>query len=79
MLMPMNLKDLYDEGGFAALKRLAEKAGTDPQYLRQCATGWRGKRPSPPLAGRLIAAEPRLTYEDLYRQAAEGSGGQEAA
>lgn len=62
----MNLHDIYQEGGFAALRRLAEAAGTDPQYLRQCATGWRGKQPSPKLARRLIAAEPRLTLDALY-------------
>lgn len=74
MLLDMNLRELYDEGGFAALKRLAEAANTDPQYLRQCAKGWRGKRPSPDLALRLIAAEPRLTLEDLYGQAASAAG-----
>lgn len=63
----MNLRDLYEKEGFDALKALAKSAGTDPQYLRQCATNWRGKRPSPDLARRLIAADPRLTWEDMYR------------
>ena len=75
----MNPYDLYEEGGFPALKRLAEAAGTDPQYLRQCATPWRGKRPSPELAMRLIAAEPRLTLDDLYRTPTEGSDSRDGA
>lgn len=70
----MNLRDLYEEGGFAALKVLAKAADTDPQYLRQCALGWRKKRPSPELAWRLIEADPRLTLEDLYRSSAPSSG-----
>jgi hypothetical protein len=62
----MNLSDIYKEGGFGALKRLAEITGNDPQYLRQIATGWRGKRPSPELAMRLIEADPRLTLAELF-------------
>lgn len=64
----MNLYDLYELEGLQGLRRLAEKAGTDPQYLRQCATGWRNKKPSPPLAERLIEADPRLTWEDMYKR-----------
>lgn len=84
----MNLHDLYQEGGFAALKRLAEATHTNAQYLRQCATRWRGKQPSPRLARRLIAAEPRLRLEDLYdtdtrapppTQEARAPGGRRAA
>lgn len=70
----MNLFDLYEQEGYEALKRLANAAGTDPQYLRQCATGWRGKRPSPELAAKLIEADSRLTWEAMYRpRAAEAS------
>lgn len=39
----INLRDIYEQEGFASLKRLAKAAGINPQYLRQCATGWRGK------------------------------------
>ena len=63
----MNLHDIYQLEGFAGLKRLAEATEADPQYLRQCATGWRGKRPSPTLAQRLIDADSRLTWEAMYR------------
>jgi hypothetical protein len=62
----LSLRDIYQEGGFSALKRLAEASGADAQYLRQCATGWRGRQPSPRLAKRLIAADPRLSLEALY-------------
>jgi len=62
----MNLLDIYEEGGFHALRELAEKANTDAQYLRQLATGWRGKKPGPKLSKRLIEADPRLTWSGLY-------------
>lgn len=61
----MNLNDIYIEEGFAGLKRLAAAAGTDPQYLRQCAIGWRNKRPSPELAMKLIEADGRLDFKAL--------------
>lgn len=44
---------------------LAAKVGCNPKYLYQCATQWRGKRPSPELARTLVAADPRLTLEEL--------------
>lgn len=68
----MNLNDIYQEGGFPALKLLAKKAGTDAQYLRQCATRWRGKRPSPELAWKLMDADSRLTWEDIYPRPDQG-------
>jgi hypothetical protein len=61
----MNLSDIYKTEGFAGLKRLAEMTGADPQYLRQCATGWRNKRPSPELADQLTLADPRLDFRSL--------------
>jgi hypothetical protein len=61
----MNLHDIYKNEGFAGMKRLAEATGADAQYLRQCATGWRGKRPSPELAAKLITADPRLDFQAL--------------
>lgn len=64
----MNLADIYDSEGFDGLKRLAEATGTSPQYLRQIATGWRNKRPSPELAARLIDIDSRLSWDDLYRR-----------
>ncbi len=61
----MTLFEVYESGGRKALAALAKAAGTDTTYLYQLATGWRGKRPSPDLCKRLIAADPRLSYEDL--------------
>ena len=69
----MTLHDLYKEGGFQALKRLGERAGANPQYLHQCATRWHGKEPSPTLARRFRAAEPRLTWDGLYPPLDEAS------
>lgn len=68
----MTLNELYTLEGFQGLKRLAAAAGTDAQYLRQCATGWRNKRPSPELAEKLIAAEPRLTWEGIFKPRRQG-------
>ena len=61
----MDLGDIYEQEGYAGLKRLAEATGCSPQYLRQCATGWRGKRPSPELAAKLADADPRLSFRKL--------------
>lgn len=44
---------------------LAERVGCSKKYLYQCATGWKGKRPSPDLAKALVEADPRLTLEEL--------------
>lgn len=65
----MNLADLYRTDGMAALTRLAQRVGANPKYLYQCATGRR--RPSPELAFRLVRTEPRLVFEELYRDARE--------
>lgn len=69
----MNLRDIYEDGGYAALRELAKKIGADPQYLRQCATGWKGKRPSPEMAAKLIEVDPRITWDDLYKDAVEAA------
>lgn len=63
----MNIADLYKSDGFAGLTRLARKVGASPKYLYQCATGRR--MPSPALAWKLVEAEPRLSFEELYRDA----------
>ena len=62
----MNLSDIYANEGLDSLKGLARKTGSDAQYLRQCATGWKNKRPSPELAAKLIVADKRITYNSLY-------------
>ena len=45
-------------------RELATKAGTDPVYLWQCATGRR--TPSPRLAAKLIKADGRLSLDSIY-------------
>lgn len=64
----MNLSNIYAEGGIESLKGLAQKTGANVQYLRQCATNWNGKRPSPELAAKLIQADSRITWEALYAE-----------
>lgn len=60
----MNLKHLHSIEGAPGLQALAAKVGTSPKYLHQCATGPR--MPSPAMAWRLCAADPRLVFEELY-------------
>ena len=73
----MNLSDIYADGGFAALRRLAVEVGATPVYLYQCSKGMRF--PSPAMAWRLIEADPRLTLEDLYAAARPASASRAAA
>lgn len=74
----MNLSDIYKAEGYESLKKLAEEVECNPQYLRQIATGYKGlqktpRRPSPELAAKLIKADSRLTYEDLYSASNEAA------
>ena len=76
--MPMNLSDIYKNEGIAGLRRLSDATGANLQYLRQCATGWRGKRPSPELAMRLVESDSRLNFKSLLlpdKAAAAGMSG----
>lgn len=50
----MNLADYAKTPEQRAL--LARAVGSDPQYMWQLVTGWRGKRPSPELARRIESA-----------------------
>lgn len=64
-------------------RMLADAAGTDPQYLWQIATGWRGKRASPALARAIERATNGAVtrYElrpDIFDAPPE-SGGKQAA
>lgn len=61
----MNLRTLFEKEGFAGLVVLAKKADTDPRYLWQIADGRR--TPSPKLANRLVAADKRLSLNDIFR------------
>jgi hypothetical protein len=63
----MNLKDIHEKEGRKALVRLADLVGCNPKYLEQLARG--SRFPSPTLAFKLIAAEPRLKFESLYEAA----------
>jgi hypothetical protein len=63
----MNLKDIHEKEGRQALVRIAGQVGCNPKYLEQIARG--SRFPSPALAFKLIAAEPRLKFESLYEAA----------
>jgi hypothetical protein len=75
----MNLNDIYKEGGLQALKVLAIATRSDVQYLSQCASRWKNKRPSPSLAAKLIKADPRITWDDLYVEEVEAAAKSVAA
>ncbi len=65
----MDLKDIYDKEGIAGLTSIADTVGCSAKYLYQCATERRC--PSPAMARKLIAADSRLSFDDMYRQGAE--------
>lgn len=69
----MKLKDLYPKLSVQKREQLARAAGTSPGYLWQLATGWRGKRPSVELIGKLAAADKRLKIAHLVEEFAERS------
>lgn len=50
---------------------LAKAAGTDPGYLWQLATRWRGKKASLDFINKLVAADKRLTLRDLVEEFSE--------
>lgn len=64
----MRLSNLYQSMSNDERDVLAQRAGTSPQYLRQLATRWRGRRPRLPLFTRLAKADPRLTMEDMLAE-----------
>lgn len=72
----MKLKDLYPKLSQKERHALAKKANTDPGYLWQLATGWRGKKPSLAMIERLANADRRLTIPHLVAEFA--SSGSEA-
>jgi len=47
---------------------LAKACGTDPNYLWQVATGWRGRRASPKLAERIELETERLGPEKVTKE-----------
>jgi hypothetical protein len=64
----MKLCELHPKLSAEERQRLADKAGTDPGYLWQLATRWRGKRPSLDLIRRLADADKRLTLADMVKE-----------
>jgi hypothetical protein len=49
-------------------RQLAEAVGSDPGYLWQIATGWRGKRASPGLAQAIERASAKLGPEPVAKE-----------
>lgn len=68
MLLGMKLRDLYPTLSADERDALAKRAGTEPGYLWQIATQWRGKRASISMMQKLAAAEPRLHLNDLVAE-----------
>jgi hypothetical protein len=60
---------IYQAEGSGWLNRLAEVSGINRKYLYQCATGRR--QPSPEYARRMIAADNRLTLDEIYKVGTE--------
>ena len=67
----MKLSQLFPKLSAAEREDLARKAEINPGYLWQLATGWRGKRPSIDLIGRLARADKRLTLTDMVKEFSE--------
>jgi hypothetical protein len=61
----MKLCDLYDSLSPEQRESLARAAETDPGYLWQIATKWRGKKASLAMMQKLVAADSRLRLQDL--------------
>lgn len=64
----MRLSTLYDKLNAEQRAALAQKVETDPGYLWQLATRWRGKKPSLMLIQKLAKADPRLTVADMVTE-----------
>jgi hypothetical protein len=60
----VNISDLYREEGYSALVSLAARAGVNPKYLYQCASGRRAL--SRDMIRRLIQVDQRLTLEAMF-------------
>ena len=67
----MKLRDLYTKLSTEEREFLAKKVETDPGYLWQLATQWRGKKPSIDLISRLVAADSRLSKAELVDEFSE--------
>lgn len=64
----MKLHDLYQLLSTEERLELAKRAGTDPGYLWQISTRWRGKKPSLVLLKKLADADSRLILGDLVQE-----------
>lgn len=67
----MKLRDLYGKLTTAEREALAKKVDTDPGYLWQLATQWRGKKPSIDLLSKLAAADSRLSVIEMVEEFSE--------
>ena len=67
----MKLRDLYGKLTTAEREVLAKKVDTDPGYLWQLATQWRGKKPSIDLLSKLAVADSRLSVIEMVEEFSE--------
>ena len=64
----MTLSDLYKELKGPERSALAARAGTSRTYLYQIAKRVNGRRPSVEFIRRLVAADKRLKFKDLFAE-----------
>lgn len=74
----MRLSTLYQSLTGEERAELARKVETDPGYLHQLATRWRGKRASLTFMNKLAEADSRLTVRDMAEEFAEAPPSEKA-
>lgn len=75
----MRLSTLYPSLSAAERIELANKVDSEPGYLWQLATRWRGKKPSLDFMLKLAAADSRLTVTDMAEEFAASTPEQREA
>lgn len=70
----MRFSTLYASLSSEERARLAKAVDTDPGYLWQLATRWRGKKASLPFIQKLAHADARLSLADMVAEFSEAPG-----
>lgn len=64
----MKFSKLWADLSIQERKAFAKKVGTDPGYLQQIATRWRGKKPSLDFMVKLAAAHKKLQVGEMAKE-----------